>query len=121
MEDARVGLGAALFGLRASGKRRKLVAAGAVAALLAAGLIGLLAGGTAADAACSTNLVVCENAKTGNPASDWEITGAGDSTLQGFATDMSVNVGQPIQFKVRAEHAYTIQIFRLGWYNGAGA
>jgi hypothetical protein len=28
------------------------------------------------------NLIVCENQKPGNPAIDWQITGAGDSTIQ---------------------------------------
>src|SRR4030095_11172033 len=38
--------------------------------------------------------IVAENALTGNPASEWDVSGAGDPTIQGFATDISVNVGQ---------------------------
>src|SRR6266403_4009826 len=37
------------------------------------------------------NDIVCENSKPGNPSTQWDITGAGDDTIQGFATDISVN------------------------------
>src|SRR5579864_2918598 len=47
------------------------------------------------------NDIVCENSKTGNPDSDWSISGVGDSTIQGFATDISVNQGATISFKVK--------------------
>ncbi|MEU3454302.1 DUF4082 domain-containing protein [Micromonospora sp. NPDC006766] len=95
------------------------VALAASAALVVAGLTG----GTAHASAdpCSPNPVVCENSKPGSPASVWDIDGAGDETLQGFATDMSVNAGDLISFKVQARHAYTIDIYRLGWYGGSGA
>ncbi|MEV6343184.1 DUF4082 domain-containing protein [Actinoplanes sp. NPDC051851] len=90
--------------------------------LIIAGAIAILTDGTAAVAACaSANQIVCENAKTGSPASEWDITGAGDETLQGFSTDMSVDAGETIKFKVRAEHAYTIAVYRLGYYGGDGA
>ena len=49
-------------------------------------------------------------------------TGAGDATIQGFATDISVNVGQTVSFKIKTPApAYTIDIYRLGWYDGDGA
>jgi len=69
------------------------------------------------------NAIVTENGLTGNPQSEWDITGAGDLTLQGFATDMSVNAGSSIGFKVKGTLglSYTIDIYRLGWYNGNGA
>ena len=47
--------------------------------------------------------------------------GAGDSSIQGFATDMSVNVGTTESFKVDTSAPYTIDIYRLGYYGGDGA
>jgi len=47
------------------------------------------------------NDIVCENSKPGNPSSDWDVSGAGDLTIQGFATDISVNQGQTIFFKIK--------------------
>lgn len=68
------------------------------------------------------NPVVCENSKPGSPPSEWDIDGAGDDTIQGFATEISVNAGQPIRFKVDTKAStYTIAIYRTGWYGGNGA
>ena len=68
------------------------------------------------------NAIACENSKPGSPASEWDISGAGDSDIQGFATEISVNAGQPISFKVDTNAAnYTIGIYRTGWYQGLGA
>ena len=46
-----------------------------------------------AAAACA-NTIACENQLPGDPASDWQVNGIGDSTIQGFATSMSVNAAQ---------------------------
>lgn len=95
------------------------------AILLAAG--GLLAVQSAVSAATSpcgpgSNPIVCENSKPGTPESVWDVTGVGDPTIQGFATDMSVNIGQTEYFKISTDaSAYTIDIYRLGWYGGDGA
>ncbi len=68
-----------------------------------------------------TNPVVLENAIS-VAAEAWDVSGAGDPSLQGFATDISVNTGQPVSFKVKTTASnYTIDIYRLGYYNGAGA
>lgn len=71
----------------------------------------------------SSNAIVAENLLAGNPQSEWDVSGAGDSTLQGYATAMSVNVGQTVQFKVTdtALAAYHIDIYRMGYYGGLGA
>ena len=54
--------------------------------------------------------------------SDWLVAGAGDSTIQGFATTMSVNVGQTENFKIKTPSTnYHIDILRLGYYGGDGA
>jgi hypothetical protein len=76
----------------------------------------------AAAGGCAPNPVVCENTLPGTLASEWDIHGAGDSTIQGFASDISVNVGQRIDFKIATvATAYTIDIYRIGWYGGTGA
>lgn len=106
---------------------RALLAAGVVAALaVLAPLVVMPAVSAAVSAAenCGPeqNAIVCENSKTGSPWSEWEITGAGDDSIQGFATDMSVNAGATIDFKVDTDAAdYDVDIYRTGWYQGLGA
>jgi hypothetical protein len=68
------------------------------------------------------NEIVCENLLPGAPASEWEVVGAGDSSIQGFATDISVNRGSTVRFKIDTNAAsYRIDIYRLGYYGGMGA
>ncbi|XKH54825.1 DUF4082 domain-containing protein [Citricoccus nitrophenolicus] len=68
------------------------------------------------------NRIVCENSKPGSPYTEWEIEGAGDESIQGFATDISVNAGNRIDFKVDTDAAdYDIDIYRTGYYEGLGA
>ena len=69
-----------------------------------------------------TNPVACENSKPGNPPSEWRIVGPGSPSIQGFATQMSVNKGGAVSFKIKAPSpAYSIDIYRLGYYGGLGA
>ena len=73
---------------------------------------------TNVQAACS-NPVACENQLTGSTG--WD-PGSGDSTIQGFATDISVNAGGTVSFKVSTNaKAYVINIYRMGYYQGNGA
>ena len=53
-------------------------------------------------ASCSArqNAIEAENCLLGTPQSQWDISGAGDSTIQGFATSISVNQGQTVSFKI---------------------
>ena len=75
-----------------------------------------------AEAACTGNAIACENEKPGTPANVWDIDGAGDLSIQGFSTQMSVDAGSPVQFKIDTDaSAYSVQIYRLGWYQGDGA
>ena len=68
------------------------------------------------------NEIVAENCRTGNPSTEWAITGAGASNIQGFATDISVNQGDTVAFKVNPEGgAFHLDIYRLGYYAGLGA
>jgi hypothetical protein len=65
---------------------------------------------------------VCENSKPGNPPSEWDITGAGDANIQGFATDISVNKGETVRFKIDTDATnYRLDIYRMGYYGGNGA
>jgi len=73
--------------------------------------------------ACASpaNQVVAENCRPGHPQTEWDVNGSGDPKIQGFATDISVNRGETISFKVQTESpAYRIDIYRLGHYSGAG-
>ncbi len=68
------------------------------------------------------NPVACENTKTGTPPSDWQVSGDGDTSIQGYSTAMSVNVGGTVSFKVKSTaSSYHIDILRLGYYQGNGA
>ncbi len=68
------------------------------------------------------NPVLCENSQPGNPWTEWDVSGAGDPSIQGFATSISVNKGETIRFKVDTPAtAYRIDIYRLGYYQGLGA
>ncbi|PTX45345.1 uncharacterized protein DUF4082, partial [Christiangramia gaetbulicola] len=70
----------------------------------------------------SQNSIVAENALPGNPSSEWDINGAGDQSIQGFATDMSYNKGETARFKIDTDASnYTVKIYRLGYYQGNGA
>jgi hypothetical protein len=69
-----------------------------------------------------TNPIACENSLPGAPESDWKVEGNGDDDIQGFATQMSVNKGDAISFKIKSTTVnYTIGIYRLGYYGGNGA
>src|SRR5690349_19097561 len=84
----------------------------------------LLSSSSFADCSAPQNKIVAENCLPGTPPSVWDISGAGDPGIQGFATDISVNVGQRIDFKIKTDAAvggYTIDIYRLGYYQGLGA
>ncbi|MBX4869859.1 DUF4082 domain-containing protein [Rhizobium bangladeshense] len=75
-----------------------------------------------AAAAAANNIIVLENQKQGNPESEWGIDGAGSSNIEGFATDISVDNGKTISFKINTNSTnYRIDIYRLGYYGGMGA
>ncbi len=112
--------------MRASGR-----AAWGLASMVAAGAVLALAS-TACDTArlvtprtdrppASSNPVISENEQAGSP--DWEITTpALAREIEGYASSPSVNRGESIALFVSAiDPRYTIEIFRMGWYGGAGA
>lgn len=78
----------------------------------------------------SQNAIVTENQQTAGvtPRTVWDLPknddgSYGDATIQGFATDISVQPGGTINFKITVTDGapYTITIYRLGYYNGNGA
>ncbi|OPY09654.1 MAG: hypothetical protein A4E68_00403 [Syntrophaceae bacterium PtaB.Bin095] len=79
-------------------------------------------GGGGEETAGGPNAISAENSKAGNPPGEWEVGGAGDASIQGFATDFSVNHGETVSFKIKTDAAaYRIDIYRLGYYGGLGA
>ncbi|WP_035879859.1 hypothetical protein, partial [Cryobacterium sp. MLB-32] len=70
----------------------------------------------------ASNVIVCENSKPGVSPDEWDISGSGDPTIQGYSSEISANVGTSIDLKVKTDAAaYTIDIYRTGWYQGLGA
>ncbi len=95
-----------------------------VSALLAVGaaLAMTLTVASVAQAQACANPIVCENQLDGTPRSQWDDGVAGEETIQGYATQMSVNRGQTISFKIKtATSNYKLDIYRVGWYDGDGA
>lgn len=74
--------------------------------------------------AASENPIICENQLAGAPRSQWDIAtrDAGDGTISGFSTQISINHGEQVDFKIRTNsRAYSVEIYRLGYYQGLGA
>ena len=71
------------------------------------------------------NKIVDENAITEGraPQSYWDAEHS--NRIEGFATDISVNAGTQVDFKINvnddAGSDYKVEIFRLGYYGGDGA
>lgn len=83
----------------------------------------LLTGANGRALAQEQNPVVLENANAGTD--NWIISRSSDDTVQqikGYASATSVNKGQNIDFfvSVNVAQTYSLAIYRMGWYNGAG-
>ncbi|MBB5139900.1 methionine-rich copper-binding protein CopC [Thermocatellispora tengchongensis] len=77
---------------------------------------------TAAAGPCDAggNPITCENSQPGTPKSQWDIDPKG--TVEGYGDQMSVNLGQTINFKIRsAATALKVDVYRMGYYQGNGA
>ncbi len=69
-----------------------------------------------------SNKIIQENRLAGNPPTEWDINGWGDPSIQGFGHDISINVGETIDFKIKTDSAdYRVDIYRMGYYGGMGA
>lgn len=79
--------------------------------------------GVEASCAAPANAIQAENCLPGTPQDVWDLPGGAiDTTIEGFATDISVNRNETVSFKVRtAAPAWRLEIYRLGWYQGNGA
>ena len=74
----------------------------------------------AAQLTCA-NPVACENQLAGTPQTVWDVSSY-STAIQGFADPFSVNVGTSINFKIETSlSAYSIDIYRMGYYGGDGA
>ncbi|HEV3224674.1 MAG TPA: N,N-dimethylformamidase beta subunit family domain-containing protein, partial [Puia sp.] len=78
----------------------------------------------------SQNAIVSENLNAGVPASQWDLPVNGDGTfgdqsILGFGSDISVNKGSSIDFKITVtsgtDKTFGIKIYRIGYYQGNGA
>ena len=81
-------------------------------------------GAVSAFASCTMpgNPIEAENCLPGAPPSQWYVAGTGSTNIQGFTTDISVNAGQTVFFKINTNAAaYSINIYRIGYYQGNGA
>ena len=90
--------------------------------VIAIGVLALAPPLRAQQSACDrpANEVVAENCKPGTHWSIWDTSG--DSSIQGFATAISVNQGQRVDFKIDTPSAdYRLDIYRMGYYGGLGA
>ncbi|MGH8489959.1 MAG: N,N-dimethylformamidase beta subunit family domain-containing protein, partial [Gammaproteobacteria bacterium] len=94
-----------------------------LAMLFCASLLSTYGPQVAASCAAPANAIEAENCQLGNLSSEWDIGGVGDPSLQGFATEISVNRGATVFFKIdaNATGAYRLDIYRMGYYGGRGA
>jgi Ca2+-binding RTX toxin-like protein len=71
------------------------------------------------------NAILLENQKQGTARSVWDAPAT--NRIEGFATDISVDHGDTVSFKINVNAAvgqqvpYRIEIYRLGYYGGDGA
>ena len=69
-----------------------------------------------------SNKIALENQLPGTAQSVWHLNGAGSTNIEGYATDISVDQGNTIDFKINTDSSnYRIEIYRLGYYGGDGA
>jgi hypothetical protein len=68
----------------------------------------------------AANPIQLENAKAGTTS--WQLSNpAVNHEIEGYASRTSLNRGEQISFFVNtAAASYTLEVFRVGWYGGAG-
>ena len=101
---------------------RLSLAAGALVTVTAAAVTFLPVASQAAVDPCGagSNPIVCENSKQGSPVEEWYSPNSW-GTIEGFTTKTSVAPGETLRIKVKSQTPYNVTIYRLGYYNGAGA
>src|SRR5690348_6079026 len=88
---------------------------------LAAGLLVLLGLGASTSAAtkAAANPIQRENALPGSP--NWRLPRATPGAIDGYASEVSVVPGQSLDLHVSTAARYRVEVYRIGWYAGAGA
>lgn len=75
-----------------------------------------------ASSVATANTISAENLLPGAPPSQWDLAAGGSTAIQGFTTDISVNHGSTVNFKIQTSAtSWRIDIYRLGYYQGNGA
>jgi hypothetical protein len=77
----------------------------------------LVAGGPAAAATRPANPIEAENTLPGTSA--WQARAGGDVALYGSQIDVAP--GEEVDLHVSTANRYRLDVYRLGWYGGAGA
>ena len=87
---------------------------------LLAGLVALALSASSPSAPSRTNPVQAENAQPGSTG--WRFRPAAQHAIEGYASQASAAPGDTLELHVSTAHAasYRIEIYRLGWYGGAG-
>lgn len=68
------------------------------------------------------NPIPRENARPGNPPSEWDIENTDEPSIEGFASQLSVRPGDTVRFKVKSETpSFRFDVYRMGFYGGLGA
>ena len=101
---------------RSAGARFRTLAAAALLFTLT------LTIGVPTRAQTTPNATQLENAKPGDPS--WTLTKPGYATgvIEGYTSSTSVNRGETVRLYVNtSEPSYTMDIYRMGYYGGAGA
>ncbi len=88
---------------------------------LAAGLLVLLGLGASTSAAtkAAANPIQRENALPGSP--NWRLPRAAPGEIEGYASAVTVVPGDRLEVHVSTAQRYRVEIYRVGWYGGAGA
>jgi hypothetical protein len=74
------------------------------------------------DCQSPSNAIVAENCRGGSPSTEWDVNGAGDWSILGFASDISYVPGDFVRFYVKTDSPnWRLDIYRMGYYNGSGA
>jgi hypothetical protein len=89
--------------------------------LLLAAVLAVVAFNAGVAAAGPPDPVQIENARRGSMG--WEGPIARGTAVEGYASSVSATPGQPLAFHVSTRPAarYRVELYRLGWYDGAGA
>jgi hypothetical protein len=112
---------------RATARRFRVLSVLLMVGMLMSTLIAGIGGSTASAQAVNpcdepANEVVAENCQPGSPASEWDLDSTDSTHLVGYATEMSVDAGNTVAFKINTvATAYRIDVYRMGYYGGAGA